>query len=177
MKQRKALQRSMLNNHPRHWSHIHPTYPRSRRHFVRTMPDSSQQTQNICVTFIQCWTNVEDVGSTLYKCYTNVFFVCWVANQLLIKATNRIFAGINSTHWLSTSISTILFQTGQTFYPSPGWSACRKRDVMLICKSDSCFDFIPVACTNMYTEFRRTAISKQLLMLVASALEIAEWTK
>ena len=24
------------------------------------------------MTFIQCWTNVEDVGTTLYKCYTNV---------------------------------------------------------------------------------------------------------
>ena len=22
--------------------------------------------------FVQCWTNVEDVGPTLYKCYTNV---------------------------------------------------------------------------------------------------------
>ena len=32
----------------------------------------SQQTQNICITFVQCWTNVEDVGSRLYKCYTNV---------------------------------------------------------------------------------------------------------
>ena len=32
----------------------------------------TQQTQNICITFIQCWTNVEDVGPTLYKCYTNV---------------------------------------------------------------------------------------------------------
>ena len=28
--------------------------------------------QTICVTFIQCWTNVEDVVPTLYKCYTNV---------------------------------------------------------------------------------------------------------
>ena len=28
-----------------------------------------QHTQNICITFIQCWTNVEDVGPTLYKCY------------------------------------------------------------------------------------------------------------
>ena len=26
----------------------------------------SQQTQNICITFVQCWTNVEDVGPTLY---------------------------------------------------------------------------------------------------------------
>ena len=34
--------------------------------------ESAQQTQNICITFIQCWTNVEDVGPTLYKCYTNV---------------------------------------------------------------------------------------------------------
>ena len=30
--------------------------------------ESSQQTQNICITFVQCWTNVE----TLYKCYANV---------------------------------------------------------------------------------------------------------
>ena len=29
-------------------------------------------TQNICITFVQCWTTVEDVGPTLYKCYTNV---------------------------------------------------------------------------------------------------------
>ena len=28
-------------------------------------------TQSICITFVQCWTNVEDVGPTLYKCYTN----------------------------------------------------------------------------------------------------------
>ena len=25
---------------------------------------------NICITFVQCWTNVEYVGPTLYKCYT-----------------------------------------------------------------------------------------------------------
>ena len=24
------------------------------------------------MTFVQCWTNVEDVDPTLYKCYTNV---------------------------------------------------------------------------------------------------------
>ena len=32
----------------------------------------SQQIQNICITFIRCRINVEDVGPTLYKCYTNV---------------------------------------------------------------------------------------------------------
>ena len=40
-------------------------------------PVYTQQTQNICITFIQCWTNVEDVGPTLYKCYTNVLCSRW----------------------------------------------------------------------------------------------------
>ena len=30
------------------------------------------KTKTFCITFIQCWTNVEDVGPTLYKCYKNV---------------------------------------------------------------------------------------------------------
>ena len=32
-----------------------------------------QQTQNMCITLIQRRPSVFDVGSTLYKCYTNVF--------------------------------------------------------------------------------------------------------
>ena len=42
-----------------------------------------QCAQNICITFIQCWTNVENVGPMLNKCYINgvcllgwTFFVC-----------------------------------------------------------------------------------------------------
>ena len=31
-----------------------------------------QQTQNICITFVQRRPNVFDAGPTLYKCYTNV---------------------------------------------------------------------------------------------------------
>ena len=31
----------------------------------------TQVTQNVCIIFVQCRTNVEDVRSTLYKCYTN----------------------------------------------------------------------------------------------------------
>ena len=31
-----------------------------------------QQTQNICITFVQRRANVVDVGPTLHKCYTNV---------------------------------------------------------------------------------------------------------
>ena len=41
-----------------------------------------QQTQNIGIPFIQCWSNFKDVGPTLYKCYTNVLCllgVCGVA--------------------------------------------------------------------------------------------------
>ena len=38
---------------------------------IRTA-STSQQTQIICITFVQCRTNVEDAGPTLYKCYTYV---------------------------------------------------------------------------------------------------------
>ena len=33
----------------------------------------THQTQNICITFVQCRPNVFDVGPTLYKCYTKCF--------------------------------------------------------------------------------------------------------
>ena len=39
------------------------------------MADLSLQTQNICITVVQCWTNVGDVGPTLYKFYTNVLYL------------------------------------------------------------------------------------------------------
>ena len=44
---------------------------------------TSQQTKNICITFVQCWTNVEDVGPTLYKCY-KMFCVCWDTPRFLM---------------------------------------------------------------------------------------------
>ena len=34
----------------------------------------TRQTQNLRVTFIQFWVNVEDVGPDLYECYT--IFLC-----------------------------------------------------------------------------------------------------
>ena len=42
---------------------------------------TSQQTQNICITFVQCRTNGEDVGPTLYKCYRNV--LCLLGIRLI----------------------------------------------------------------------------------------------
>ena len=37
--------------------------------------------QNICLLIIQCWTNVKDVGPTLYKYYTNI--LCLLDSILL----------------------------------------------------------------------------------------------
>ena len=37
---------------------------------------TSQQSQNICIAFIQRRPDVFDVGQTLYKCYTNVLSLC-----------------------------------------------------------------------------------------------------
>ena len=48
---------------------------------------ASQQTQNICMTFVQRWTNVEDVGPTFYKCYTNV--LCLLGDHQVIPANLR----------------------------------------------------------------------------------------
>ena len=44
-----------------------------------SMTNTSQQTQNICIFFIQLQPNVFDVGSALYKCYTNVVFAGMVS--------------------------------------------------------------------------------------------------
>ena len=42
----------------------------------------TQQTQNICITFKQCWANVEDVGPTLYEFYTNVLCLLGIDRPL-----------------------------------------------------------------------------------------------
>ena len=60
----------MLVQRLRRWPNIKPTLVKCLLFTGRT---SSKQTQNICMTFVQRRPNVYDVGSTLYKCYTNVF--------------------------------------------------------------------------------------------------------
>ena len=55
-------------------SGVSGAHPALQRLLIQTC--STQQTQNICIKFIQCRSNVEDVGPTLYKCYANVC-VCW----------------------------------------------------------------------------------------------------
>ena len=44
---------------------------------------TTQQTRNICITFVQCWANVEDVETALYKCYTNVLCLLVVCNHCI----------------------------------------------------------------------------------------------
>ena len=44
------------------------------------MPQDTQQTQNICTTFVQRRPNVFDAGPTLYICYTNA--LCFLGRQL-----------------------------------------------------------------------------------------------
>ena len=47
----------------------------------------SQQTQNICLTFVQRRPNVFDVGPTLYKCYTNV--LCLLGLSVHVPSHDR----------------------------------------------------------------------------------------
>ena len=55
-----------------------------REHFSAKNPQrgmDSQQTQEICITFVQRLTNVFDVGPTLYKCYTNILCLLGFTSQ------------------------------------------------------------------------------------------------
>ena len=60
----------------------------------------SQKTQNICITFIQRRPNVLDVGSTLYKCHTNVLGLLDVnildCKHILIKHDIKLSARANA---------------------------------------------------------------------------------
>ena len=56
--------------------------------FVRIEHYQSQQTQNICITFVQRWPNVFDVGPTFHKCYANV--LCLLDNTLLYYRSRLI---------------------------------------------------------------------------------------
>ena len=41
----------------------------------------------MCITFVLCWANVEDVGPTLYKCYTDVLCLLGIAAGLVLLDT------------------------------------------------------------------------------------------
>ena len=58
----------------------------------------SQQTQNICITCIQFWTNVEDVGPTLYKCYANV--LCFLGRNNMNFHIQNLICLQTQPEWL-----------------------------------------------------------------------------
>ena len=99
---------------------------------------SPQQTQNICITFIQCWTNVEDVGPTFYKCYTNVLCLlgrghpdngwqgvvltkCWLG-----KKPHTIDNSPYHTILFSARQTDVMFQLGWD-----GWRMDAHSDIMI----------------------------------------------
>ena len=49
-----------------------------------------QQAQIICIIFVQCWTNVEDVGPTLYKWSTNVLCSDPAHTRYLLNAVSML---------------------------------------------------------------------------------------
>ena len=51
----------------------------------------SNKAQNICIIFVQCWTNVEDVGPTLYKFYTNVLCLLGADPHAKTNNSNCLF--------------------------------------------------------------------------------------
>ena len=84
--------------------------PCSSQHLV------TQQTQNICITFIQRRPNVFDVGPTLHKCYTNVLCLLGMAHysfRCAIKAKyfTEMFNFINHClfSWIYLSLLMYLF--------------------------------------------------------------------
>ena len=60
---------------------------------------AAQQTQNICITFIQRRHNVFDVGPTLYTCYTNALFLLEV-----ISFCNTMIFDLTGFSWTWISL-------------------------------------------------------------------------
>ena len=48
----------------------------------------SQQTQNICITFVQSRPNVFNIGPTSYKCHTNVLRLSGICHRALYEPTS-----------------------------------------------------------------------------------------
>ena len=54
------------------WGIIGPRNRMAMGHDIDIILETTQQTRNISMTFVQRRPNVEDVGPALYKCHTNV---------------------------------------------------------------------------------------------------------
>ena len=79
----------MLGQRLRRWPNIEPTFDKC------TMFEAAQQTQDICMSFMQCRPNVFDVGPTLHK-VIQMFCVYWVTIQTWGSSSFQIPAVIQS---------------------------------------------------------------------------------
>ena len=74
----------------------------------------SKETQNTCITFVQRWPNVFDVGPILYKCYTSVLCLLGYV-RLIVKIT------IHSVIWPDTDIPIVLKITTHSVIWADKW--------------------------------------------------------
>ena len=98
----------------------------------------TQQRQTICISFIQCWTNVKDVGPTLYKWYRNV--MCLLGRRLKTMAQCRVnheicWPSIESMR-SNDRISYFSNQWPLNWLMSPTWSTSPILIPILPCRSD-----------------------------------------
>ena len=63
--------------------------------------------KNICITFIQCWSNVEDVRPTLYKCYTNVYCVTSLPTNIRRSFNVDLMLGRRRRRWTNNKSTSI----------------------------------------------------------------------
>ena len=82
----------MLGQRLRRWPNIEPALDNVQ--CLRESPPA-QQTQDICITFIQCRPNVFDAGPTLHK-VIQLFCVYWVTIQAWGASSFQIPAVVQS---------------------------------------------------------------------------------
>ena len=58
-----------------------------------TTEKSAQQTQNICIIFLQCGINVKDIGPTSYKCYTSG--LCLLVQNVAVVLSQQTRCGFS----------------------------------------------------------------------------------
>ena len=98
---------SKLGQRRRRWPNIEPTLGQCLvlTGNYRCSLNTPVNTKHL-YDFIQCWTNVEDVGPTLYKCYTNV--LCLLGrdlNPMLDQCWSNVVDGAPTLkqHWINVS--------------------------------------------------------------------------
>ena len=91
-------------------------------------PIIGRRIQTICITIVQCWTNVEDVGPLLYECYPNVLRLLWHALtsiDLRINSRSKGFCQVKKipkireklgSGWVGQAQSRIKFFGGKCFF-------------------------------------------------------------